>query len=76
MSSDYNELAMKIREILTQYTRLPDAIIQVQCKSIGKTPKDITKSDLNALSERIGKALALFTNPAKGESATHQIRLL
>jgi hypothetical protein len=66
-------LAAAIREVLIKYTRLPDAIIGAQCRSLGKTPEMIVASDIPVLAEKIAGALALFTNPAKGAMAKQEI---
>ena len=70
---ELNALARRVHEVVSQYSRLPDAIIQAQCLGIGKQPANITVADLPLLAERIASAVSMFTNPAKGSSAKSQI---
>jgi hypothetical protein len=62
----HNVLTREIRDIVTEYSHLPDAIIRMQCRGIGKEPAQIAHSDLVLLAERIGDAVGKFTNPEKG----------
>lgn len=66
-------LAQQIREIVAQYSRLPDAILNAQCKNLGTTPDALTRAQIPQLAERIGTAVGMFTNPQKGRQAEQEI---
>lgn len=76
--NDYelSPLAARIRELLAAHTLLPDAILKAQCKQIGKTPGAIVATDLPDLAPRVGAALGMFTNPAKGRAVEQAILAL
>jgi len=71
-----SSLARAIREVVAEYSRLPDPILRVQCKGIGKEPDQIVAGDLPLLAERIGAAVGMFTNPEKGKIVRQRIAAL
>lgn len=67
---------MRVREIIARYSKLPDAILNAQCRTMGKTPQELGAPDLPLLAERVGNAVGMFTNPAKGREARQAIEAL
>jgi hypothetical protein len=66
---DYNDLSRKIHDILAKYSHFPEPILVTQCKRLGKTPRDLSLSDLPQLAEFIKKAISNFSNPQRAEEA-------
>jgi hypothetical protein len=75
-TADYNYLALQLYELVKKFCYFPHAIIKTQCKRINKTPGTVTVEDLPVLAPWIGKSVATFTNPIKGEEVEKEIRAM
>lgn len=76
-SDNYNDLAKKIFDIVAVHCKFPAAVVATHCKAINRTPQTITPADIHTLAPKIGNAVAMFTNPIKGqqvETAILQLR--
>jgi len=76
LEPDMNDLAKRLHALIGQYTAFPGPILTAQCKYIKKTPSTIEPADLEKLSTYIGRAVALFSNPAKGQELEKAIARL
>ncbi len=73
---EYNALALQIYTIIKAFCYFPTAIIKTQCKRINKTPGTISANDLAVLAPEIGRSVAMFTNPLKGQEVEKAISAL
>jgi len=73
LTMDYNDLSRKIHDILAKYSHFPEPILVTQCKRLGKTPRDLSASDLPQLADFIKKAINNFSNPQRADEARQAI---
>ena len=76
MSAILSPIAEQILKIVCDYSQLPHAILNAQCRNLGKTPAEVAPSDIEPLAERIQHAVTMFTNPAKDAEAKRRILAL
>lgn len=71
-----NDLAQKVNNVVKEFSHFPGPIMQAQTKRIGKTVDTLEINDIPQLAEAIGRAIANFSNPAKGEEARKKILVI